>query len=105
MSLSSDDLVLLVDDRHSRSSRTQPLRASYRLWERLILHACIFKHVRPLAACASVTVLQVLSKMICPEELFCVIALPKLVRFLQMPYSRFPILICRYGYLGHIWGW
>jgi hypothetical protein len=38
-------------------------------------------------------VLQMLSEMICPEKFLCVIALSKLVHFLQMSYPNLPILV------------
>jgi hypothetical protein len=61
----------------------------------LLLHTCIFQHVRPLSTSACVTMLQMLPKMICSEELFGVVALSDFMCFGQMLNSHIPISVRR----------
>lgn len=51
-----------------------------RYWERLILHTCVFEHVCPLPARACVAMLEMLSEMVCAEELLRVVALSEFVQ-------------------------
>ena len=92
-----ENLQLLLLTNSSHAPGAEPLGASDRLRKRLVLHTGVFQHIRPLPACASVAVFQMLSEMISPEELFRVIALSKFVHFLQMSYPDFPILISCYS--------
>lgn len=60
------------------------------LWQWLVLHACVLKHVGPLAACASVAVFQMLAEVIGAEELLCLVTLPKLVHMVKMFGAELP---------------
>lgn len=59
-------------------------------WQWLVLHACVLKHVRPLAACASVAVFQVLAEVIRTEEFLCLVTLSKLVHMVEMFRAQLP---------------
>jgi len=63
----------------------------YRHRIRLILHASGLQHIRPFPTCASVTVLQVLAKMVSTEELLRLIAFSKLMCVREMLPSSVPI--------------
>ena len=66
----------------------------YLPWSRILFHHTgIFKHVCPLSTGSCMTVLQVLSKVVRPVELFGRVALSELVHFLQMFDTLFPILV------------
>lgn len=60
-------------------------------WRRFILHACILEHVGPFTARSLVAVLQVLPEVISAEELFGLVALPKLVHMVQMFSANIPL--------------
>lgn len=62
---------------HGRHSRQ-------RLWWGLIFHASLFQLVCPLPTSTSVTMLQMLSEVICSEKLLCLIAFAKLVSLVQV---------------------
>lgn len=59
----------------------------------LIQHAGVLQHVGPLSAGSSVAVLEVLSEMVCAEELLAGVALPELVNLLQVADTLLPILV------------
>jgi len=59
-------------------------RADTFLWRGLVAHASILQHVGPLATRASVTVFQVLSKVIGAEKLLCLVAFAKFVHVVEM---------------------
>lgn len=65
------------------------VRDGLRRW--FVLHACILEHVRPFSAFTGVAVLEVLTKVVCPEELLVMITLGELVNVGQMFVSSFPI--------------
>lgn len=62
----------------------RPYRAYTLLWRWLISHAGVLQHVCPLSACASMTVFQMLAKVVCTEELFGLITLSELVHMIQV---------------------
>lgn len=59
----------------------------------LIHHACVLKHVSPLATGASVAVLQVLSEVIGSIKLLGRVAFAELVHFLKMSNALIPVLV------------
>jgi hypothetical protein len=80
-------------DHRSDGSRT-PIE---RLRQRLIFHASGFQHISPLPTRTSMTVLEVLSKVIRAEELLGLVALAKFMHLAEMFGSSLPI--CRSGEL------
>ena len=90
-------VVCFIDDsrfrrkRRDRRTRDRTYRTNSLLWRWLVPHTRIFQHVGPLSTCTSVTVLQMLSKMICTEKLLGLIAFAKFVRVVQMLCSSVPV--------------
>jgi hypothetical protein len=66
-------------------------RADTLFWWWLILHTSILEHVRPFPTRAGMAMFQVLSKMICAEELLGMIAFAKFVHVIQMLGPHLPI--------------
>lgn len=62
-----------------------------REWRRLVLHARRLEHVGPLAAGTRMTVLEVLPKVISPEEFLGLITFTKLVHVTEMLTPSFPV--------------
>lgn len=77
--------------RGKRPTRNRTDRADTLLGWRLVSHAGVLQHVGPLSAGTSVTVLQVLSEMVCTEEFLCLVAFTKFVHMVQMLRSCVPI--------------
>lgn len=82
--------------RHYRHGRRQTshLHAAwlrYRLWRGFLAHACVLEHVCPSAARATVAVLEVLAKVIGPEELLGLVAFAELVNVVEVLDTRVPV--------------
>ena len=60
------------------------------LWQWLVLHAGVLKHVGPLATCASMAMFQMLAEVIRTEELLCLVTLSKLVHMVKMLRAELP---------------
>ena len=60
------------------------------LWQWLVLHAGVLKHVGPLATCAGMAVLQMLAEVVCAEELLRLVTLSKLVHMVEMFRAKLP---------------
>ena len=58
---------------------------------RFFLHARVLQLIRPLPACTSVAVLEVLSKVIRPEELLGLVTLAEFVHVIEMVRPGFPV--------------
>lgn len=63
-------------------NRPEPLSLGSARAGFLLNHTCVLKHVRPLAAAASMAMLQMLTEMISSVELLGKIALPEFVDLL-----------------------
>lgn len=94
--LSSLSVGLLINPPNSgiQAANSHNLWASNWLWQGLILHARILQHVCPLAARPCMTVLEMLSKVIRPKELFRVVAFPELMHIHQVLNSDNPVTFC-----------
>jgi hypothetical protein len=62
-------------------------------WGILLEHACVFQHVGPLAAGASMAMLEMLTEMIGPVKLLARVAFAKLVLFLQVTDPLLPVFV------------
>lgn len=77
LNLVSDD-GLLANHHDARHAGRKSLLRQWDWW-RFVFHAGILQLVRPFTTGTSMTVLQVLTEVVCPEKLLALVAFTKLV--------------------------